>query len=117
MEEGFPSLAQRSHFAVEYLAACGSAVPTAASYSAGAAGGVSTAADAVSAAFVTEFVSRCTAFVLASHMFWGHWAAIQAQEAEHDSDFDYSAYAEARLGAPGWGAHLRQLFPEVTHLR
>ena len=126
LEGGFPTPAQQAHFAQEYLAGCGVCVPTAAWYRGGGAAsggaGAGSAAgdvtgsgdDAVSAAFVREFVARCLAFALASHLFWGLWAAIQAAGAEHEADFDYAAYAHARLGGCGWGKHRAELFPAAA---
>lgn len=56
-------------------------------------------------AFLEEFYVVVNRYACASHLFWGHWAIIQARYSP--IDFDFLAYAKLRLD--GYAYH-KQLF-------
>lgn len=99
-----PDAAGQEHFLRAYVAALGARPPTAASYEGG--GAAEGGEDAVSAAFWDELRRQCELFMLASHLWWGLWARVQAAHSAH-ADFDYALYARERLAA--YGAHKARL--------
>jgi hypothetical protein len=60
----------------------------------------------------TEFIEGLDAvichFTLASHLFWGSWAVVQAGGSTN-KDFDYLDYA--RLRFEGYYYHRKEFFP------
>lgn len=84
----FPSVEARADWTRAYVDAGG----------AGSAGAAALAAGpAAAAAFADELASTATRFVVASHLWWGSWALVQAGLTTSSCDFDYGAYAERRL--------------------
>ena len=92
-----PGAGAQLHFLRAYVGALGLRAPTAASYGAGG-GDEGGGEDEVSAAFWGELRRRCELFMLASHLWWGLWAGVQARHNAH-TEFDYAEYSTARLGA------------------
>jgi ethanolamine kinase len=103
----YPSRATQEAWLRAYVAGLGLRMPSLATYGSGApvADG---AEDDVSAAFVHEALVQANRFALASHMWWGQWALLQARCSA--IDFDFAGYSRLRMAA--YRAHKAQLFPD-----
>ena len=61
--------------------------------------------------FYEELYTYVNRYACAAHLFWGHWAIIQARYSP--IDFDFLTYARQRL--EGYTYHKHQFFPSNGH--
>lgn len=103
----YPSRATQEAWLRAYTAGSGLRIPTLATYGSGAPveGGTE---DAVSAAFVDEALVQVNRFALASHLWWGQWALLQARCSA--KDFDFAGYSRLRMAA--YTTQKAHLFPD-----